>query len=101
MIDQSIQSAAIESRHGSGHASQCASTFDRRDQVACLVTVDRSGAPTYESNTVWIRNSAPVISSVVLSPESPQESDILRVTVEGADPDPEDEGYLEFHFAWR
>jgi hypothetical protein len=74
--------------------------FDRRDQVACLVTVDRSGAPTYQSNTVWIRNSAPVISSVVVSPESPQESDILRATVEGADPDPEDETFLELHFAW-
>ncbi len=74
--------------------------FDRRDQVACLVTVDRAGAPTYQSNTVWIRNTAPVISSVVLSPESPQESDILRATVEGVDPDPEDQGFLEFHYGW-
>ena len=74
--------------------------FDRRDQVACLVTVDRAGAPTYSSNKVWIRNSAPVLSSVTLSPESPQESDILRATVEGADPDPEDQAFLEFHFSW-
>ncbi|MEE2752063.1 MAG: hypothetical protein VX519_11595 [Myxococcota bacterium] len=76
------------------------SWFDRRDQVACRVKSDHASSPTYVSNVVWIRNSAPVVESLSISPADPVEGDILRVESAVVDPDGEDEGFVEVHYRW-
>ena len=65
------------------------SSFDRDDEVVCIVTPgdgdDEGDAVT--SNTVTISNTAPSIDSVSISPASPRPTDTLTCSYSGFDDD--------------
>lgn len=74
--------------------------FERGDRVACVVTPDAVGAIGESSNTVTIANSPPTVVGGTLTPDLPNEDDILYAEVTGTDPDSADEGRLQGHYSW-
>jgi hypothetical protein len=74
--------------------------FERGDRVACVVTPDLPGVAGDSSNTVTIANSAPTVTGGAITPEFPNEDDLLYADVFGTDPDDADEGKLEGHYSW-
>jgi len=75
------------------------SDFDKGDTVELIVTptdgVD-DGTPV-SSGIVTVQNTAPVISSVTLSPTSPQTTDSITATVSASDADGDS---LSYTFVW-
>ena len=51
--------------------------FERGDKVACVVTPDSPGAGAENSNTVTIANSPPSVTGGSITPELPNENDLL------------------------
>ncbi len=74
--------------------------LERGDKVSCVVTPDMPGAGAENSNTVTIANSPPSVTGGSITPELPNENDLLYAEVVGIDPDTADEDRLQGHFSW-
>jgi len=88
-----VSSAGTWSVGGSdaGDASSAlAGAFARGDEVACTVTAESSSGTTVATATVTIENTAPVISEVVLSPSTADETDTVSCSAAATDADGDD-----------
>ncbi len=74
--------------------------FDRGDRLACRVTPVADGAQEQTSNVVRIGNAKPIVTSITITPEEPNENYLLRAEVVLEDPDPKDQLDLVPHFQW-
>ena len=72
-------------------------TLQYQEWTVVVTATDGLGEGEAMESSVMIGNTAPVLASVVLGPESPQEGSTLLATVEATDTDGD---ALSFHYAW-